>query len=74
MELEKDLKRLEEIANQLESGKNFDKSFDLYEEGIKLSKKCLTSLDEAEGKLKEIKDGKEVSIKIKNTSNEEEKE
>jgi len=48
-------KRLEEIANSLESGDiELEKSFALYEEGQKLMMVCQKMLDKAEKKLKVI--------------------
>jgi exodeoxyribonuclease VII small subunit len=53
---EKDLKRLEEISNLLDSENiGLEESIALYEEGIKLSKSCLTSLKNAELKISELK-------------------
>ncbi len=47
------LKRLEEIACELEDGSaTLDKSLDLYNEGIKLIKSVNTMLDSAEKKIK----------------------
>lgn len=53
--LEKDIKRLEEIAALLEQGKNLDESLKLYEEGAKLAKLCLQELEKAKGKIVMIK-------------------
>lgn len=53
--LEKNLKRIEEIAKLLEVGNiNLDESLKLYEEGIKLSKLCMDELEKAKGKITEI--------------------
>ncbi len=53
--LEKDIKRLEEIAALLEQGKTLDESLKLYEEGVKLAKLCLQELEKAKGKIVMIK-------------------
>ena len=55
------IKRLEEIACELENGSaTLDKSLDLYNEGIKLIKNANTMLDGAEKKIKLVKnDGEE---------------
>ncbi len=53
--LEKDIKRLEEIAALLEQGKTLDESLKLYEEGVKLAKTCLQELEKAKGKIVMIK-------------------
>ena len=47
------LKRLEEIASELENGTTaLDKSLDLYNEGIKLIKSANAMLDSAEKKIR----------------------
>ncbi|MCL6494044.1 MAG: exodeoxyribonuclease VII small subunit [Ignavibacterium sp.] len=56
------LKRLEQISEMLESGEvQLEESISLFEEGIKLSKECLTILENAELKITQLK--KEVSNK-----------
>ncbi len=53
---EKDLSRLEEISELLESNEiGLEDSISLYEEGIKLSKSCLTTLKKAELKITKLK-------------------
>ena len=53
---EKDLSRLEEISELLESNQiGLEDSISLYEEGIKLSKSCLTTLKKAELKVTKLK-------------------
>ena len=50
--LEKDLKRLEEIVAKMESEEvSLDDSMKLFEEGIKLSRQCSERLDVAERKV-----------------------
>ena len=49
---EEEMKKLEEIANSLESGNlNLDESIKKFEEGMELSKKASKILDEAEKKI-----------------------
>ena len=49
---EKSIKELEEIVSSLEQGDvTLDESLELFEKGIKLSKKCQKILDEAEKKV-----------------------
>lgn len=53
---ERDLKRLEEISSLLDSEDvGLEESISLYEEGIKLSKSCITTLKKAELKITELK-------------------
>jgi exodeoxyribonuclease VII small subunit len=60
---EEKLKRLEQISEILESGEvQLEESISLFEEGIKLSKECLTILENAELKITQLK--KEVSNKL----------
>lgn len=54
---EKSLKRLEEIALNLERDEiDLDESVKLYEEGIELSKKCYDKLKKAELKITRLKE------------------
>lgn len=53
---EEKLHRLEEISNLLDSDDiGIEKSIELYEEGIKLSKVCMSTLKDAELKITELK-------------------
>lgn len=53
---EENLSRLEEISTLLESEDlGLDESISLFEEGIKLSKNCMTALKKAELKITELK-------------------
>lgn len=53
---EDSLKRLQEISEQLESDETgLEKSIELYEEGVKLSKFCYSVLKDAELKVTELK-------------------
>ena len=46
------MKKLEEIANELEKGElNLDDSVSKFEEGMKLSKECSKMLEKAEKKI-----------------------
>jgi exodeoxyribonuclease VII small subunit len=61
---EKCLSRLEEIAGLLENDDiELEDALQLYEEGINLSRECLTSLKNAELKITELKKKvEEISI------------
>lgn len=53
---EKKIQRLEEISNLLEAeDTELEEAIKLFEEGIELSKDCLTSLKNAELKITELK-------------------
>lgn len=53
---EENLSRLEEISNLLESKEvGLDDAILLFEEGIKLSKTCITNLKKAELKITKLK-------------------
>jgi len=53
---EENLSRLEEISTMLESEElGLDESISLFEEGIKLSKSCMTELKNAELKITKLK-------------------
>jgi len=52
---EKNLARLEEIGNLLESQEiGLEEAISIFEEGIKLSKSCATTLKKAELKITEL--------------------
>ncbi|MBI3585176.1 MAG: exodeoxyribonuclease VII small subunit [Nitrospinae bacterium] len=52
IKFEKALKRLEEIVEKLERGDlDLDKSLEIFEEGIKMSRICSQKLKEAEKKI-----------------------
>lgn len=58
------IKRLEEIVAQLESGDlQLEKSLELFEEGIKLSRFCHSKLDEAERKVEILLKNSEGELK-----------
>ena len=51
------MKRLEVIAQTLDGGeKSLEECLKLYEEGVKLAKNCLDSLEQTKGKITEIKE------------------
>ncbi len=53
---EKDLKRLEEISVLLEKDAvDLEEALNLYEEGIELSRSCISSLKKAELRITELK-------------------
>jgi exodeoxyribonuclease VII small subunit len=53
---EDNLSRLEEIGKELDEGDlGLEKSIALFEEGIQLSKSCITALQKAELKITELK-------------------
>ena len=63
MNLEENMKRLETIAQELDSGeKSLEECLKLYEEGVKLAKTCLNSLEKTKGKITEIKESTEEDI------------
>ena len=67
------LKRLEEIAEKLESGDQpLGKSLALFEEGIKLSRFCSTKLNEAEKKISLLMKNKSGDLELKEFDSEEE--
>lgn len=69
---EKNLARLEEISNLLESQEiGLEEAISIFEEGIKLSKSCATTLKKAELKITELT--KELS-NISSSENEDENE
>lgn len=61
---ESGLKRLEEIAMQMERGElPLDELLRLYEEGVKLSGELTGKLDEIEGRMQEVRQGAGGEIK-----------
>ena len=65
MDFETSLKELEKIVRELESGEvNLDQSLMRFEQGIDLYKKCRTTLEGAEKKIKILSDSlKEIDYK-----------
>ncbi|HXG93425.1 MAG TPA: exodeoxyribonuclease VII small subunit [Blastocatellia bacterium] len=59
---EASLKELEEIVEQLEAGDlPLDRSLELFEHGVKLSRECQKRLDEAERKVEILLKGNDGS-------------
>ena len=55
IKFEKAMKRLEQIVEQLEKGElDIDKSLEIFEEGIKMSRLCSKKLNEAEAKIEKL--------------------
>jgi len=64
---EEALNKLEKIVSDLENGDiPLEKTIEMYEEGMNLSKLCLSSLDKAELKLKKLVKNLDGSFDIKN--------
>lgn len=69
---EDDLKELEEIANNLESGNlNLDEAIKEFEKGMKLSKECTKKLDLAEKKINILVENDKGKIEEKEFETEE---
>ena len=52
LKFEKAIQRLEKIVDDLEKGElDIDKSLEIFEEGIKMSRVCSKKLNEAEAKI-----------------------
>ena len=65
MYFEESIKRLNEIVSILDSGNaELDRSLTLFEEGAELIKNCNKMLDEAEQKVRILKDGEEVPFDV----------
>ena len=55
IKFEKAIQRLEKIVDDLEKGEmDIDKSLELFEEGIKMSRVCSKKLNEAEAKIEKL--------------------
>ena len=55
IKFEKAIKRLEKIVDDLEKGEmDIDKSLEIFEEGIKMSRVCSKKLNEAEAKIEKL--------------------
>ncbi|MFQ5483126.1 MAG: exodeoxyribonuclease VII small subunit [Nitrospinaceae bacterium] len=55
IKFEQAMKRLEEIVEDLEKGEiDIDKSLQIFEEGIKMSRICAKKLQEAEQKIEKL--------------------
>lgn len=56
MSFEENLKELESLVNLLEKGElPLEKSIELFEKGVALSKNCLSELQKCNGKIETIK-------------------
>ena len=59
IKFEKAMTRLENIIEELERGDlDIDKSLEIFEEGIKMSRLCSKKLNEAEAKIENLAKGK----------------
>ena len=55
IKFEKAIQRLEKIVDDLEKGEmDIDKSLEIFEEGIKMSRVCSKKLNEAEAKIQKL--------------------
>ena len=55
LKFEKAIQRLEKIVDDLEKGElDIDKSLEMFEEGIKMSRVCSKKLNEAEAKIEKL--------------------
>ncbi|MAX17849.1 MAG: exodeoxyribonuclease VII small subunit [Nitrospina sp.] len=55
IKFEKAIQRLEKIVEDLETGElDIDKSLEIFEEGIKMSRVCSKKLSEAEAKIEKL--------------------
>ena len=55
IKFEKAIQRLEKIVDDLEKGEMYiDKSLEIFEEGIKMSRVCSKKLNEAEAKIEKL--------------------
>ena len=55
LKFEKAMARLENIVDELERGDlDIDKSLEIFEEGIKMSRLCTKKLNEAEAKIQKL--------------------
>ena len=60
---EKEMTRIENIIEELERGDlDIDKSLELFEEGIKMSRLCSKKLNEAEAKIEKLSKGKKGDL------------
>jgi exodeoxyribonuclease VII small subunit len=66
LSFEEALEKLEKIVSDIEGGDTpLDKTIDLYEEGMNLSKYCLNTLDKSEAKLKKLTKNVDGSFELK---------
>ncbi|HAX47166.1 MAG TPA: exodeoxyribonuclease VII small subunit [Nitrospinaceae bacterium] len=63
IKFEKAMTRLEKIVEELERGDlDIDKSLEIFEEGIKMSRVCSKKLTEAEAKIEKLTKGKKGEL------------
>ena len=63
IKFEKAMTRLENIVEELERGDlDIDKSLEIFEEGIKMSRLCSQKLNEAEAKIEKLSKGKKGDL------------
>jgi len=63
VKFEKAMTRLEKIVEELEQGDlDIDKSLEIFEEGIKMSRVCSKKLNEAEAKIEKLTKGKKGEL------------
>ena len=63
IKFEKAMTRLESIVEELERGDlDIDKSLEIFEEGIKMSRLCSKKLNEAEAKIEKLAKGKKGDL------------
>ena len=63
IKFEKAIQRLETIVDDLEKGElDIDKSLEIFEEGIKMSRLCSKKLNEAEAKIEKLSKGKKGDL------------
>ena len=63
IKFEKAMTRLENIVEELERGDlEIDKSLEIFEEGIKMSRLCSKKLNEAEAKIEKLSKGKKGDL------------
>lgn len=63
IKFEKAMIRLEKIVEELERGDlDIDKSLEIFEEGIKMSRVCSKKLTEAEAKIEKLTKGKKGEL------------
>ena len=65
VKFEKALRRLEQIVEELEKGElDIDKSLEIFEEGIKMSRVCSKKLTEAEARIEKLTKDKKGELII----------
>lgn len=65
LSFEESMKKLEDIANELEKNDlSLDESIKKFEEGMKISKHCKDIIDNAEKKITILVDGKEKNFEV----------